>query len=124
MFGTVIVQVIIYSTLIALIHHLYLFFQNNLTTPKIKDLVNKPAEHYKQMYQTMNYSNQKNTDDPVNNNVHNNVQMKDEMKKFFKSLNDKKQPDSVAKISDTLSSSVPDSSLPIALGDTMQYSAY
>ena len=36
--------------LILLIHHLYLFLINTLTVPKIKDLVNKPNEVYKDMF--------------------------------------------------------------------------
>jgi len=35
---------------IFLIHHLILFFKENLTVPKIKDLVNAPSQKYKDMY--------------------------------------------------------------------------
>ena len=41
-------------TLIFLIHHLYTFLMNTLTVPKIKDLVNKPQEQYKELFQTAN----------------------------------------------------------------------
>jgi hypothetical protein len=41
---------IISFILIFLIHHLYLFLINTLTVPKIKDLVNKPNEVYKDMF--------------------------------------------------------------------------
>jgi hypothetical protein len=40
--------------LIALIHYLYDFFKNTLTVPKVKDLVNKPAQRYNQMFASLN----------------------------------------------------------------------
>ena len=40
--------------LIALIHYLYDFFKNTLTVPKVKDLVNKPAQQYNQMFASLN----------------------------------------------------------------------
>jgi hypothetical protein len=39
--------------LIALIHYLYAFFKDTLTVPKIKDLVNKPAKRYDEMFDIM-----------------------------------------------------------------------
>jgi hypothetical protein len=44
---------IISLALIFLVHHLYTFLMNTLTVPRIKDLVNKPKEQYKDLYQTM-----------------------------------------------------------------------
>lgn len=41
-------------TLIFLIHHLYMFLLNTLTVPKIKDLVNKPNEQYRDIFATLN----------------------------------------------------------------------
>jgi hypothetical protein len=43
--------------LITLIHYLYGFFKNMLTVPKVKDLVNKPAQRYNQMFAGMNNEN-------------------------------------------------------------------
>ena len=40
--------------LIALIHYLYGFFKNTLTVPKVKDLVNKPAKRYNEMFAVLN----------------------------------------------------------------------
>ena len=37
---------IISLILIILIHHLYFFFKNTLSTPKTKDLINKPLDFY------------------------------------------------------------------------------
>jgi hypothetical protein len=39
--------------LIVLVHYLYSFFKSTLTIPKIKDLVNKPAERYNEIYTTI-----------------------------------------------------------------------
>jgi hypothetical protein len=38
---------------IALIHHLFIFFKNMLTVPKIKDLVNSPTERYNEILDTL-----------------------------------------------------------------------
>lgn len=35
---------------IFLIHHLILFFKENLTIPKVKDLVNAPSQKYQDIY--------------------------------------------------------------------------
>ncbi len=40
--------------LIGLIHYLYGFFKNTLTIPKVKDLVNKPAKSYNEMFEVIN----------------------------------------------------------------------
>ena len=42
--------------LIALIHYLYSFFKDTLTVPKIKDLVNKPAKRYDEMFEILSNS--------------------------------------------------------------------
>ena len=117
MFGNIFVQIITYITLIALIHYLYLFFRNNLTTPKIKDLVNKPMENYKQIYQTLNGLKK---DEPQDNN-----QMKNELKNFFKSLN------SDEKIETSNDITIARQTNPIASnetygggGESMHYSSY
>ena len=59
-----ILKIIILSfILILIIHNIYLFFQKTLTIPKIKDLVIKPNEQYKEIYNTINNSN------PISNNA-------------------------------------------------------
>ena len=44
---------IISIILIFLIHHLIVFFKTTLTVPKIKDMVNAPAQKYENMFNTM-----------------------------------------------------------------------
>ena len=80
MLGSVMIQSIISLILIILIHHLYLFFKQNLTTPKIKDLVNKPLNNYNDIYKTINSG--KNIYNGADKNV-----MKNELKQYFKTLN-------------------------------------
>ena len=49
------IQVTIISIiLIFLVHHLLVFFRNNLTTPKIKDLVYAPTQKYDAIFNAMN----------------------------------------------------------------------
>lgn len=53
-----ILQTIVFSIFfIAIVHYLYLFFMNNLTTPIVKDLVHSPSNKYEQMFQIINNSN-------------------------------------------------------------------
>jgi hypothetical protein len=44
---------IISIILIFLVHHLILFFKSTLTIPKVKDLVNAPAQKYENIYNTI-----------------------------------------------------------------------
>ena len=45
--------------LIISVHYIYIFFKNNLTVPKTKDLVNKPSEQYKKIYKSLNENKEK-----------------------------------------------------------------
>ena len=62
--------------IIFILHNLFKFFKDNLTTPKVKDLVNKPESEYKKIYETINKQE--------NNNE--NEKMKDELKNYMKNL--------------------------------------
>mgnify|MGYP001208320203 CR=1 FL=1 len=44
---------IISIAVIAIIHYLYIFFKDNLTSPKIKDFVNIPTQQYNDIYNTI-----------------------------------------------------------------------
>jgi len=74
-------------TLIFLIHHLYMFLLNNLTVPKIKDLVNKPNEQYRDIFATLE-KKEKTVSSSSNNNKQEEQIMTDELSAF---LNDLKQ---------------------------------
>ena len=73
----IIQQTIISIVLIISVHYIYIFFKNNLTIPKTKDLVKKPTEQYKKIYSSINK--------PVSENKN----MKNELKNFIQGLNKK-----------------------------------
>lgn len=85
--------------LICIFHYLYNFFKNNLTVPKVKDLVNKPASAYSEIYETINKDisnlNSHQLSKTINSGVNNsntykddsNLNMKDELKKYLSKLN-------------------------------------
>ena len=52
-------QIIISLIIIVLIHSIYTFLQNNLTTPKIRDLVNISNEKYRDIYKTIDSEGKK-----------------------------------------------------------------
>ena len=88
---------IISLTLIFLIHHLYTFLMNTLTVPKIKDLVNKPKEQYKDLFQTMqqgisgsnNISNSTERVQGISISASNSKEMTDELSSFLNDLKKK-----------------------------------
>ena len=94
-----VIQITVISiVLIFLVHHLINFFKSTLTVPKIKDLVNRPAGAYKEIYETIEKvkSNEREKLKETNaNNISNSVpngiiknedNMKDELKSFLNSL--------------------------------------
>ena len=50
MFSWIVQIATISFVLIFLVHHLVEFFKTMLTVPKVKDLVNTPTQHYRDMY--------------------------------------------------------------------------
>ena len=96
MFYTLFTKIIVSLLFIILIHQIYIFLKDTLTTPKIKDLVKKPMEQYKDIYDSI-----KNQDKDItksntppqhivdgqnkdNNNNENN--MKDDLHNFLDTL--------------------------------------
>ena len=80
---------IISLALIILVHHLYTFLMNTLTVPKIKDLVNKPKEQYKDLFKTMQQNGMQGN--MQSNNKKTNTDMADELSSFLNDLK-KKSP--------------------------------
>jgi len=77
----IIQQTIISVVLIISVHYIYIFFKNNLTIPKTKDLVNKPTEQYKRIYSSLNKSKEDTKDAK---------EMKSELKNYLKTLHSSK----------------------------------
>ena len=76
-------QIILSFILIAVIHYIYEYFKNNLTEPKIKDLVNKPKEKYEQLYNNVSSIKE---EQPETNT------MKDELQNYLKELSKNNLP--------------------------------
>ena len=104
-----VIQISIMSLiLIILVHYLYNFFKNNLTIPKVKDLVNKPQQQYEDILNNINSNNSNNNNSNSNSNNNNsnipindlikdsstsetNIKMKDELKNYLKELSNSKR---------------------------------
>ena len=73
MLGQFIYSALISIAVIAIIHYLYNFFKDNLTSPKIKDFVDVPTQQYNDIYNTIKHSSStsqdiKSTSSNTNNN--------------------------------------------------------
>lgn len=94
-----IIKVAVVSFLfIFLLHYLYSFFKTTLTSPKIKDLVNKPMRKYDSIYDSLE-NNQSYVEDSESVNIRNALlynststqnpvkqNMKDELKRYLSEL--------------------------------------
>ena len=89
MIFSILTQASLSLIIIIVLHYLYTFFKQNLTTPKIKDLVTKPNEEYKKIYSTIQKIN---TSTEINNE-NDKEKRKNELKKYMKSLSSKKTDD-------------------------------
>jgi|LakMenE18May11ns_1017448.scaffolds.fasta_scaffold9397699_1 hypothetical protein len=95
MWGWIIKVTMISLLLIFLLHYLYSFFKTTLTSPKLKDLVNKPQAKYNTIYNSLKSAGdggkqnlgEDNTNNSECNNNSNSSSMKDELKKYLKELN-------------------------------------
>jgi|TARA_B100000795_G_scaffold270070_1_gene262478 cell division protein FtsL len=85
MFFWITQQVIISLVIIALIHSIYGFLQNNLTTPKIRDLVNKPSEQYNEIYNSIKEVKEEEKVIPT-------ISMKNELQNYLKELSSTDAP--------------------------------
>ena len=82
--------------LIFLVHHLFVFFKTNLTTPKLKDLVHAPSQKYEAIFNSIQQSSTASSSsslisslentlkESVENESPNKVDMKNELKQFMK----------------------------------------
>ena len=73
------------------IHTIFIYFKENLTIPKTKDLVNKPAIEYEKIKKEIEKS--KNSNKNKKNEVSNKneeINMKDELRDYLSQLNNNK----------------------------------
>lgn len=78
---------IISIILIFLLHYIYDYFKTNLTTPKVKDLVNKPHIQYEEIISCIKESNNVMKIEKKDNDKEEKVNMKNELKKYMEELN-------------------------------------
>jgi len=80
---SVIKTAILSFTFIFLFHNLYLFFKDNLTVPKVKDLVSTTDEKYNDILNVINNEDTKpsNLTDDINTD-----EMKNELKDYIKNI--------------------------------------
>lgn len=94
-------DIVVYATIsftfIFIVHYLYIYLQDNLTNPKIKDLVNVPEREYKHIYNIIG-NNSKEINSPDSD------EMKDELKKYFKNINKPKSQESYEHINKVIES--------------------
>ena len=99
MFFYVIFNIIISIIVIFVFHNIFNYFKNNLTAPKVKDLINKPKTGYDKINNligSIDTDIHSNISNNINYNNYNNDQdksfdtntIKDELKDFFKELNE------------------------------------
>jgi len=97
MWGWIIKVTLISILLIFLLHYLYSFFKAILTSPKLKDLVNKPQAKYNTIYNSLksagdggsqNLGEQEDIEENALRDTKSKTSnMKDELKKYLKDLN-------------------------------------
>ena len=78
--------------LIFVLHNLYGFFKNTLTTPKIKDLVNKPQKKYDEIINIIQSNKNIETQETTSETIESNIpkrEMKDELKHFLSEIKNK-----------------------------------
>jgi len=111
MFLSILKWGLIFLTIIYLIHHLYMFFLNTLTVPKIKDLVNKPTEQYNEMFKTLQGNGIRNDRMAKKDTTKDDDKMTEELSSFLNEL--KKKPEDANRneaisvgINDTISNNI------------------
>ena len=89
--------------LIFLIHYLFTFFKNNLTVPKVIDLVNRPTEQYANLMKNANNKVQHTSIASLSNKP-DMKNMKDELKNYLKDLKGKTEQKTTILSSDMMGS--------------------
>ena len=102
MFFNILYSAIVSIIIIFVVHNIFNYFKNTLTTPKIKDLINKPRNEYDKIKNVINSNGHIDTPGSNDNdntstemqNIRNDVDrdnIKSELKDFFKQLNEEKK---------------------------------
>lgn len=97
---------IISIILICLLHYIYDYFKTNLTTPKVKDLVNKPQIQYEEILESIKENNNINKKEIKKNEDLQKITMKNELKQYMNELN------------------TPDETIPLSASDEPMYESF
>jgi len=103
MFSGLVTWTIISLILIMLAHHLFIFFKDTLTVPKVKDLVQQPTASYKNIEELISQETTASitsNDKDIDTN-----EMRDELKSFFKELKENKGNNEIVSANDYMSNS-------------------
>jgi tRNA(Ile)-lysidine synthase TilS/MesJ len=76
----IIFYAIVSFAFISMVHYLYNYLKENLTSPLIKDLIDIPEREYKHIYKILDIEKEKPSNADRN-------AMKDELKQYFKHIN-------------------------------------
>ena len=79
---------IISIILIFLLHYIFDYFKTNLTTPKVKDLVNKPQIQYEEIIKTIKENKDANNIEMIEKKKEHKSNMKNELRKYMDELNE------------------------------------
>ena len=74
--------------IIFLLHYIYDYFKKNLTTPKVKDLVNKPQMQYQEIMEAIKENKKIEKKELLEKKKEDQSTMKNELKKYMDQLNE------------------------------------
>tara|TARA_A100001011_G_C14251513_1_gene818117 strand:- start:957 stop:1277 length:321 start_codon:yes stop_codon:yes gene_type:complete len=102
MFIFIVKNILLSVVVILLLHYIYNYLKNNLTTPKVKDLVHKPKIRYNQIIEVIKNSEMENIKNDLKEDED---EMKDELEKYMQSISENLEEPSSSLESNTFVSS-------------------
>lgn len=85
MFIFIVKNILLSVIVILLLHYIYNYLKNNLTTPKVKDLVDKPKIRYNQIIEVIKNSEMENIKNDLKQDEE---EMKDELEKYMQTISE------------------------------------
>ena len=85
MFIFIVKNILLSVIVILLLHYIYNYLKNNLTTPKVKDLVDKPKIRYNQIIEVIKNSEMENIKSDLKDDEE---EMKDELEKYMQTISE------------------------------------
>ena len=85
MFIFIVKNILLSVIVILLLHYIYNYLKNNLTTPKVKDLVDKPKIRYNQIIEVIKNSEMENIKNDLKDDED---EMKDELEKYMQTISE------------------------------------